>query len=544
MQKTVYLFEARSIQKYLFEGGKLRDMVAASDQLDALCNKPLEDIFTNLGLEENKDIWFSRRAGGSIYAILDSADKAKDLSLLWSLYVRKHFPGVEVVQVLSTADTIMAAMKDGFERLAEQRNRLSTQFPIAGPLVRRSPRTANPAVAWSESRKEWIDEATQIKQKIPNRSSLTRKFSDAPDQYWPTNLDTDSGDFPFINNDRSIALIHADGNGLGELLRVLNTAVRHIVEKTANEHTYIDLYQEFSKSLEKAMQQAAQIATNVLLDARKNDESMIPARPLVLGGDDLTILVRADLAIPFTQAFCLAFEEQTQQYLSPLYDTVKSKLGGKDELTVEGKTLKLTRLKTLTACAGVCFIKSNQPFLQAHDLAESLCKEAKKQSRQWQTNNTELDCIPSSISFHQVAATMIEDVRSVREHEWQIPVNGQTHELSLGCYGFKDGLANLATLQTMAKLFGENKLNRNGLREVASLLKDSPSKAHRRYKRWREIAAETSSSYLTDFDSQLASLCDLEALDALPFDKHTRKSPLIDLLTITALPSQSIEKEV
>ncbi|WP_421847608.1 Cas10/Cmr2 second palm domain-containing protein [Marinomonas sp.] len=544
MQKTAYLFEARSIQKYLFEGGKLRDMVAASDQLDALCNKPLEDVFTNLGLEENKDIWFSRRAGGSIYAILNSADQAKDLSLLWSLYVRKHFPGVEVVQVLSTADTIMAAMKAGFERLAEQRNRLSTQFPIAGPLVRRSPRTANPAVAWSESRKEWIDEATQIKQKIPNRSSLTRKFSDAPDKHWPKDLDTDNGDFPFLKNDRSVALIHADGNGLGELLRLLNTAVHLIIEKTADEQAYIELYQAFSKSLETAMQKAAQDATKVLLDARKKDDDMIPARPLVLGGDDLTILVRADLAIPFTQAFCLAFEEQTQQHLAPLYDTVKSKLGGKDELTVEGKILKLTRLKTLTACAGVCFIKSNQPFLQAHDLAESLCKEAKKQSRQWQTNDDALTCIPSSISFHQVAATMIEDVKSVREHEWKIPINGESYELSMGCYGFKDGLTNLATLQAMAKLFGENKLNRNGLREVASLLKDSPSKAHRRYKRWREIASKSSPSNLTDFDNHLATLCELEAIDALPFDKHSRKSPLIDLLTITALSSQSIEKEV
>jgi hypothetical protein len=34
-----YLFEVRSIQSYLFAGGKLRDMMAASDMVDRLCGE-------------------------------------------------------------------------------------------------------------------------------------------------------------------------------------------------------------------------------------------------------------------------------------------------------------------------------------------------------------------------------------------------------------------------------------------------------------------------------------------------------------------------
>ena len=43
-----------------------------------------------------------------------------------------------------------------------------------------------------------------------------------------------------------------------------------------------------------------------------------PIRPIILGGDDLTVIIRADLAIPFTECFLREFEQNTKELFSNL----------------------------------------------------------------------------------------------------------------------------------------------------------------------------------------------------------------------------------
>jgi len=566
MSRTAYLFETRSVQSFIFEGGKLRDMVTASDQLDALCNEPLSHVLQTCKLVENDNIWFSRKAGGAVYAILDSLDKAKELRALWSFYVRKHFPGVEIVQVIETAETVHQAMTAALEKMAQQRNILTAQYPAPGPLVRRSPRTANPVTEWddsrkewNDSRKEWIDEATRLKRKEKKtKDSLVPKFIPDGKNYiadqWPINLEHDGGDFPFIKDDRNVALVHADGNGIGELLMVLGKVVETIAGKANSEEEnsdliYVTLFREFSNAMEEATKAAAQDAMQTIFKTLPSDAEKIPARPMVLGGDDLTILIRADLALPFASEFCSAFARQTEEKLAGLYTTVREQLGS-DTIEVKGQTYNINRLKSLTACAGIAFIKSNQPFLQAHDLAEDLCKEAKRQSRHVLTDKHAL--IPASISFHQVSSALIEKVKEIKTHEWAIsikkdesnentPNNTNTRYLAMGAYGLDADLPAFSHLQELASLFGDKGLNRSGLRQVATLLKEDPDKAQQRYARWRDIEKSkqskvTKEPLLDRYDQLISQLCTISNPAEIPFDSTSLKSPLVDLLLLTYLP--------
>ena len=84
----------------------------------------------------------------------------------------------------------------------------------------------------------------------------------------------------------------------------------------------------------------------------------MPARPLVLGGDDLSLLIRADLALPFAVAFMQKFEELSALKLR---DMAMGRNWGK-----------------LTSACGIAFVKSTFPFTEAHRLAEHLCREAKR----------------------------------------------------------------------------------------------------------------------------------------------------------------------
>ncbi|PIE40277.1 MAG: hypothetical protein CSA51_01575 [Gammaproteobacteria bacterium] len=546
MSKTAYLFETSQIQRFIFEGGKLRDMVAASDQLDSLCGDPLSQVLETCGLVEDENIWFSRKSGGAIYAILNNEEKARELQSLWSFYVRKHFPGIRIVQVIKTAESIEKAMKLALESMLQSRNLIQAQYPVPGPLMRRSPRTGEAVVKWDSSRKEWIDESIRLKRfGVKPHSSLVKKFTPDNQPYrehaWPVNFEPSEGAFPFLNEDRTIALIHADGNGLGELLIVLGKVAAAASKSADDEFLYINLFRKFSNAIEASTQAAAKDAMQTLFDMLPEntaEHSVIPARPLVLGGDDLTILIRADLALPFTVKFCEAFSEHTEKELAGLYADAQKYLNDA-QASGEKQAYNLNRLKKLTACAGVAFIKANQPFMQAYYLAESLCEEAKNQSRSVLSAENTHDLIPASLAFHKVSAALIEPVSAVRRHEWQVEVNRQPCELAMGVYGLHCDLPDFYTLQNLANLFGDSKLNRAGLRQVATLLKEDPDKAQMRYARWRDIEAakkdDSGKSYLDQYDTMLATLCDIEQNDKIPFDKSSGKSPLIDLLLLINL---------
>ena len=94
-------FEARGIQSYIFESGKMKEMVGASELVKDLCDSKLNEIIKQLALEEikveNKDdaaklsslksnqIFFSRRSGGVFTALF--ADKtARDRFLNFFLF--------------------------------------------------------------------------------------------------------------------------------------------------------------------------------------------------------------------------------------------------------------------------------------------------------------------------------------------------------------------------------------------------------------------------------------------------------------------------
>src|SRR5690606_5681066 len=80
---------------------------------------------------------------------------------------------------------------------------------------------------------------------------------------------------------------------------------------------------------------------------------LLPLRPILLGGDDLTFLCDGRVALALTEAALKAFEAEVPS------------------------------LGRVTACAGVAIVPAHAPFAQAYALAEALCRHAKRR-RQWE----------------------------------------------------------------------------------------------------------------------------------------------------------------
>ena len=61
------LFEAKSIQDYILRSGRLRHIVGASELIDSLTGKLLDDVLEALKSVEDGEVRLSRRAGGAVY---------------------------------------------------------------------------------------------------------------------------------------------------------------------------------------------------------------------------------------------------------------------------------------------------------------------------------------------------------------------------------------------------------------------------------------------------------------------------------------------
>lgn len=525
MALTAYLFEVRSIQPFLFASGKLKDMVKGSELIDFLCNEPLQLALKTCGLEGHSNAQHSPRcAGGSFYLLINDHEKALAFRNLWTLLVAQLLPGVEQVDALVTGENARDAIKAGLKQLRVARNQPQAQLPAASPLAARSPRTGRASVELDRS--ESLDEATWVKRQFNRPSTnkdLAARFSQSNDLKWPINFEADSPEhlrFPLTEGDK-IALVHVDGNGLGEILRLVNAAG----DKKADDE-YIALYRSFSDGLEEATIAACQQATDSVLVPEVNTAGVVPARPLVLGGDDLTLIVRADLALDFTQAFISAFEEKTQSFLSKLADQLPSEVA---------KQLP----EKLTACAGIAFMKPSQPFAQGYALTESLCDRAKKLSRRVKEQEG-LKLIPSSLAFHRVQVSLIEDADRLFEREmWVKDKTGSSLQLGLKAYAVNEGypsLPSISDLNALSNCFQPGQLNDKRLRALATLMHVDPSNARKDYARWRSLAEKGSNTKgpLKAFDEANQRL--LGRLDQeLPANLEEGTSVLADLLVYLSL---------
>ena len=469
-----WAFEARSIQDYLFETGRLADAVGASLLVDRLTGDLADDgadsdLLTRVlrAARVEGQLRFSRRAGGSFIALAPDREPLVRARLLWHAALYANAPGLLWSDGLAAGANAQDAARAALAQAQVRGQFDPPRLPEATPAQERVPRTGQPAerrARLGAKGTEAIDAATLARRRHRHAASrvLTGRFAADPLLRWPTDLsatrdgsEADEAVFPFLGGERDVAFVHADGNGLGALLRRLDASVPAA--------DYVDTYAAFSRAISLATQAAAAQATaQVLLPACAG--ARVPARPLVLGGDDLQIIVRADLAVPFVAAFLRAFESCSAEQLQGL----RAVLG-------------LAPGEGLTAAAGVLFVKANYPFASAASWAGALCDRAKKAIK------------------HEAAATgramplsalAMERAQASLAHDAADPPLPQGLALGLPAYvvtAQATSLPRLEQLQALADALGAASAPRGPARRLIADLHTDLALARERYRRMQEV---------------------------------------------------------
>ncbi len=496
-----YVFEAKSIQRYVLDSAKLRDMVGASELIESLWGEVLDNVVEQIERVSVGKVEFSRCNGGAFAALLSNKSTAEYFRDLWSLTVQQYAPGLEFVHAIGESDnSTYHAIANANEQIRSSRNFQRMQLPLAGPLVARYPRTGAPAtktVKRKKDQEEQLDLNTSRKRSMVRNqknkpSKLIRSFSfeTQPPLRWPTDLNPEDSEeennddqllFPFVSNNHYIGIIHADGNGLGQLLMGMKPLLAHL-----SNAQYIDIFREFSDAIEKATREAAKEASKEVL--RPNKNGVMPARPIVLAGDDLNIIVRGDLAINFAQKFIETFEQTSANAFTHIKNELKKSLG-------KAASNKINNFPTkLTACAGIAFINAKQPFYLGYELAEGLCKYAKSKSK---SNLSESGEIPSSLAFHRVTTSIIDDYDEIIANELSAYHDSKCYLASMQPYSVgkvETILPKLANLEKLKKSLSEPEMSRGPTRQLLGLLELNPDQAEKIYQRWQENLSKLQSS--------------------------------------------------
>jgi len=540
-----YLFEAHTIQRYIMDSGKLKGMVGASEILERLtaesADSPLDALLNHLKLKTPDNYCFSRRGGGAFYIdFLDdnALSNAQLIMNIWTFIVNEQAPGLAFNHVISSGKDDGEAIEKGQERLRELRSQPQLTLPEITPLVRRSPRTGQAVVIKDKKSKAWLDVASVQKQDEENikGEALTKKFlpdldTNNPEFVFPINMEPDPDhksdtSFPFKNGNHTVGIIHADGNGFGEILLKLGDKLKEKAKKEAGEERVnrSKLFLALSKAIDDATQEAAQEALKIIKEKTKEEQSnkdkldkksiVLPVRPLILGGDDLTLIVRGDYALQYARDFMRAFEKKTEQRLGALRSN-KDYLSIKDYLP-----------EKLTACAGVTFMKSNQPFSLGYSLAESLCSAAKTASRK---NLDDKGTIPASLVFHRVTSSFIEDYKYAKERELTASFKDK-YSLTLGAYGVGDVVNELPrfdALEKIKKLFQKSEMAKGPTRHFLTMMHTDPREADEVWNRWVKgmKSDKNRKQILKEYQQEVATLFNKEGIDnKAPFRDVTDNS--------------------
>jgi len=383
MGKYLYGASVQGIQGFIFETNKLKEIVGASDLIEQFCSLEFLKDFLETKKIPLEAIDILRRAGGNIRIAFENKEDVEKMVKYFPQYIMSKAYGITISQALvEFGKHDYLKKKDELEvKLTKARNQASIPLDSRFSLMKQTPRTGKPAYDYGAN-KEIVDKGNWQKNKNAERGRasilLGRLCLTDTDGSFPVDMD----DIAKENANNKIAIIHADGNKMGLMLQKMNESLK---DKSTEEIQKV--FKDFSTQITKSTNDAVKEAFEKNFRKYDKENELIPFRPVVIGGDDVTVICRADDALGFTNDYLEAFEKNTEENFEE---------HGLSQYA-----------KKLTACAGIAFCNKKFPFHYAYNLAEDLCKFAKEESER------EASCLV----FHNIQSSYFTDYKSYVDNE-------------------------------------------------------------------------------------------------------------------------------
>lgn len=404
------IVDTAQIQGYIFGSNRLRENIGASylvaqatgewvlsrlPEPHNVLNAQTGELDRGKRIERDEDGLKAEViyvGGGNVVILFADEPAAQTFTRTYSHCLLTEAPNLQVVvhhQPFDWNDCLYEAVKSGFRRLAQKKEHHFYSSPLLGlGVTEMCQSTAFPAVALSWQIRN--DDSSVYPISAETRAKLHAAYQKGRDlsladerlqNYMPCpgghDYPRDFDDLGRSKGEQSyIAIIHADGDGIGQRLRE--------VGKDEPNRGYIEAVRAFSKAVDRAGQDALRdtisalakklerytgdqiqhhssfgdLLAEIILQPVPDDQDIhyLPFRPIVFGGDDVTFVCDGRLGL----SLALEYMHQFEVHSANLPDG-------------RGKA---------TASAGVAIVKSHYPFAQAYAISDELVKSAKGYRRE------------------------------------------------------------------------------------------------------------------------------------------------------------------
>ncbi len=343
MSKCLAIYDITGIQSYIFKTRELQDIIGASHLVQTLFET--SDQETN---KINRKLIFS--GGGNAILSFETEGDYRKFNGLFSRELLEKSPGIQFVTCFITEGSDWGRNLRKLFDLVNIVKQTQIQFYGFNTLPPMMQASDNKEQVVEQYEEEWYSYTT-LKKKLKGRdiTAIT---------------DTTSFDYigkAFISGtERMMAVVHIDGNNMGELLR-------HACKLISS----ADELSNISKEINQAFEDAEKVMKDYIseIESKMYERDNIAYtdgnphyRLIYQSGDDVTFVCHSSYAIT---AVC--------KFFSSLF---------------RRKEKKDLLIKKISACAGIAFIKPHYPFDKAVEIAMEGCKNAKTAAK---SSNKELD---------------------------------------------------------------------------------------------------------------------------------------------------------
>jgi hypothetical protein len=391
------LFGAGSVQGYVFGSNRLKENAGAS----YLTWKAMEDwracaLFVG---------------GGNAACEFPGKREARARIAAWSRRWLESAPGLRLTAALAPVTSgLRAAFRVAQAALAKAENAPPWGADLGAlPVVRNCPTTGGPANIWDRDEGEWLSAEAKRKREAFDAAEkrLAKELKLDPRYVFPREF----ADLGTREDASQIAIVHADGNGIGEELS--NIAQPRADDTDEQFRQDIRTFSETIAGIASRAFQATLADLAGVLPKLEQDKELdlaeepprsekqpqkrrfFPVRPIVFGGDDLTFVCHGKLGLALAARYLKHFEAEA-----------------------------MAAGKAYTACAGVLVMPQKFPFARGYELAEQLCALAKRKRRENGSKGSWLD-------FHVLLEGSSGSVERARETEYRRGL-GRPYRLDAG----------------------------------------------------------------------------------------------------------------
>ncbi len=355
--------------------------------------------------------------GGNFVALFRDAQAVRDFTQTLSRKVLIDAPGLRLDIHQEPFEWTGTGLGKAVGKLLQNMKQARGRKAVSGPLMGLGvtvmcQATALPAVEVvrdPDGNRQYVSAEVCAKLEAADRANDWLFHELSPGQGYDYPLDLD--DLGRSIGERSyIAVVHADGNGMGQIIREIGgeqdnrayiARMRQFSEQvkaisTTSMQAVIKLLKD--KTLEGMCIPGTRTVSDLEFSLNADKKMLLPIRPIVFGGDDTTFVCDGRIGLSLAVTYLRTFETEAQK-----------------------KGL------ALSACAGIAIVKSRYPFARAYQLSEELCDQAKKFRRNTFKNGG------GALDWHFTSGGLYDELEAMREREYQVSAGSLTlRPVSLG----------------------------------------------------------------------------------------------------------------